>query len=131
MDAETADWSDAFHGEYADSMSTYLVTGGTASSVRTSSTALVERGDKRPRARQSQHRESARIWPISAAESSSSKAIWSDRAAVERALDGVEIVFHQAALASVPRSVAAPLDTNAVVRHGHGESARRGPARAA
>ncbi|MCI0332930.1 MAG: SDR family oxidoreductase [Planctomycetes bacterium] len=32
---------------------------------------------------------------------------------VERALDGVEVVFHQAALASVPRSVDAPLDTNA------------------
>jgi nucleoside-diphosphate-sugar epimerase len=36
-----------------------------------------------------------------------------DRAAVERALDGVEVVFHEAALASVPRSVVAPLDTNA------------------
>jgi len=36
-----------------------------------------------------------------------------DRAAVERALEGVEIVFHQAALASVPRSIEAPLDTNA------------------
>lgn len=36
-----------------------------------------------------------------------------DRRAVERALDGVDFVFHQAALASVPRSVAAPLDTNA------------------
>jgi UDP-glucose 4-epimerase len=33
--------------------------------------------------------------------------------AVERALDGVEVVFHEAALASVPRSVDAPLDTNA------------------
>lgn len=32
---------------------------------------------------------------------------------VERALDGVEVVFHEAALASVPRSVDAPLDTNA------------------
>jgi UDP-glucose 4-epimerase len=32
---------------------------------------------------------------------------------VERALDGVEVVFHQAALASVPRSVDTPLDTNA------------------
>lgn len=32
---------------------------------------------------------------------------------VERALDGVEVVFHQAALASVPRSVDAPLETNA------------------
>jgi UDP-glucose 4-epimerase len=36
-----------------------------------------------------------------------------DRDAVERALDEVEVVFHQAALASVPRSVVAPLDTNA------------------
>jgi UDP-glucose 4-epimerase len=36
-----------------------------------------------------------------------------NRRDVERALDGVEVVFHQAALASVPRSVDAPLDTNA------------------
>jgi UDP-glucose 4-epimerase len=36
-----------------------------------------------------------------------------DRAAVERALQGVDVVFHQAALASVPRSIAAPLETNA------------------
>jgi UDP-glucose 4-epimerase len=34
------------------------------------------------------------------------------RADVERAVAGVEVVFHEAALASVPRSVAAPLDTN-------------------
>jgi UDP-N-acetylglucosamine/UDP-N-acetyl-alpha-D-glucosaminouronate 4-epimerase len=32
---------------------------------------------------------------------------------VERALEGVEVVFHEAALASVPRSVETPLDTNA------------------
>jgi UDP-glucose 4-epimerase len=36
-----------------------------------------------------------------------------DRAAVEEALDGVEVVYHQAALASVPRSVKEPLATNA------------------
>jgi UDP-glucose 4-epimerase len=36
-----------------------------------------------------------------------------DRTAVERVLAGVEVVFHEAALASVPRSVDAPLDTNA------------------
>jgi len=36
-----------------------------------------------------------------------------DREQVERALRGVEVVYHQAALASVPRSVAKPLDTNA------------------
>jgi UDP-glucose 4-epimerase len=32
---------------------------------------------------------------------------------VARSLEGIEVVFHQAALASVPRSVDAPLDTNA------------------
>jgi UDP-N-acetylglucosamine/UDP-N-acetyl-alpha-D-glucosaminouronate 4-epimerase len=36
-----------------------------------------------------------------------------DRPVVERALNDVEVVFHQAALASVPRSVDKPLDTNA------------------
>jgi len=36
----------------------------------------------------------------------------SDPQVVARAVDGVEVVFHQAALASVPRSVEAPLDTN-------------------
>lgn len=36
-----------------------------------------------------------------------------DREAVGRAVEGVEVVFHEAALASVPRSVARPLDTNA------------------
>ncbi len=36
-----------------------------------------------------------------------------DRPAVERAVDGVEIVFHQAALASVPLSIERPLATHA------------------
>ncbi len=36
-----------------------------------------------------------------------------DRKIVEQALDGVEVVYHQAALASVPRSVKEPLETNA------------------
>jgi len=36
-----------------------------------------------------------------------------DSAAVARAVAGVEVVFHQAALASVPRSVERPLDTHA------------------
>jgi UDP-glucose 4-epimerase len=33
---------------------------------------------------------------------------------VERAVEDVEVIFHEAALASVPRSVAKPLDTHAV-----------------
>ncbi len=36
-----------------------------------------------------------------------------DRAAVEQAVEGADVVYHQAALASVPRSVKKPLDTNA------------------
>ncbi len=36
-----------------------------------------------------------------------------DQRSVERAVEGVDIVFHQAALASVPRSVELPLDTHA------------------
>jgi UDP-glucose 4-epimerase len=36
-----------------------------------------------------------------------------DRPALEKAMSGVEVVYHQAALASVPRSVVAPLDTHA------------------
>lgn len=55
-----------------------------------------------------------------------------DAAAVERAMAGVEVVFHQAALASVPRSVERPLDTHGVCATGtlHVlEAARRGGAR--
>ena len=37
-----------------------------------------------------------------------------DPATVARAVDGVEVVFHQAAVPSVPRSVAEPLRTNSV-----------------
>ncbi len=36
-----------------------------------------------------------------------------DRDVVEKAVEGVDVVYHQAALASVPRSVKKPLDTNA------------------
>ncbi len=36
-----------------------------------------------------------------------------ERRKLEQALEGVEVVYHQAALASVPQSVARPLDTNA------------------
>lgn len=41
-----------------------------------------------------------------------------DAKAVARAVEGVELVFHQAALASVPRSVEQPLETNAACATG-------------
>ncbi len=39
-----------------------------------------------------------------------SKGDLTDRTVVDRAVDGVEVIFHQAALASVPRSVELPLE---------------------
>jgi UDP-glucose 4-epimerase len=41
-----------------------------------------------------------------------------NRADVDRAVQGVDVIFHEAALASVPRSVAAPLDTHAACATG-------------
>jgi UDP-glucose 4-epimerase len=41
-----------------------------------------------------------------------------DAAALERAVAGVEVVFHEAALPSVPRSIEAPLDSDRVNVHG-------------
>lgn len=55
-----------------------------------------------------------------------------DGAVVRRAVAGVECVFHQAALASVPRSVEAPLDTNSACVTGTAtllDEARRGGVR--
>ncbi len=93
-------------------MGTYLVTGGAGFIGSHIATALVERGD---RVRvldnlSTGHRKNLahlgdRVEFI--------QGDLVDRAAVELALDGVEVVFHEAALASVPRSVVAPLDTNA------------------
>jgi len=41
-----------------------------------------------------------------------------DEATVRKAMEGVEIVFHQAALGSVPRSVETPIESDAVNTHG-------------
>jgi len=93
-------------------MSIYLVTGGAGFIGSHIATALVGRGD---RVRvfdnlSTGHRENlahlkGRVEFV--------EGNLVDRAAMERALDGVEVVFHEAALASVPRSVDAPLDTHA------------------
>ena len=48
-----------------------------------------------------------------------------DAAAVARAVDGVDCVFHEAALASVPLSVERPLDSNAACVTGTVAGARR------
>ena len=93
-------------------MSTHLVTGGAGFIGSHIATALVERGDKvcvldnlsTGHRRNLEHLR-GKIDFI--------EGDLVNRQDVERALDGVEVVFHEGALASVPRSMTAPLDTNA------------------
>ena len=91
----------------------YLVTGGAGFIGSHIATALVERGDE------------VRVFDNLSSGSKQNLAHLSgdvelvegdllDAAEVERAVEGVDVIFHEAALASVPRSVAKPLDTHAV-----------------
>ena len=93
-------------------MTTYLVTGGAGFIGSHIASALVERGD------------TVRIFDnLSTGHRSNLDHLdnrydfiegdITNRAELEAACNGVEVIFHQAALASVPRSVEAPLDTNA------------------
>jgi UDP-N-acetylglucosamine/UDP-N-acetyl-alpha-D-glucosaminouronate 4-epimerase len=94
-------------------MSTYLVTGGAGFIGSHIATALVERGE-RVRVLDNLSTGKRENLEHLAGKVELIEGDLVDRAAVERALVGVDIVFHEAALASVPRSVAAPLDTNSV-----------------
>ena len=93
-------------------MRTFLVTGGAGFIGSHIATALVERGDR------------VRVLDnLSTGHRSNLDHLGSqieliegdllDRSRVEQAVAGVDCVFHEAALASVPRSVETPLDTNA------------------
>jgi UDP-glucose 4-epimerase len=90
---------------------TYLVTGGAGFIGSHIATALVERGDRvrvldnlTTGSRENLKHVADRITLI--------EGDLTSREDVQNAVEGVQVVFHQAALASVPRSVAAPLDTN-------------------
>jgi UDP-glucose 4-epimerase len=91
----------------------YLVTGGAGFIGSHIATALVERGDE------------VRVFDNLSSGSRLNLAHLSgdvelvegdllNAEEVERAVEDVDVIFHEAALASVPRSVAKPLDTNAV-----------------
>lgn len=93
-------------------MRTFLVTGGAGFIGSHIATALVERGDR------------VRVLDNLSTGHASNLAHVADRVEliegdisdvplVAKAVRGVDCVFHEAALASVPRSVEAPLDTNA------------------
>ena len=93
-------------------MRKFLVTGGAGFIGSHIATALAERGDQ------------VRVLDNLSTGHRSNLAHLGDRVELlegdlidgptcEAAVDGVECIYHQAALASVPRSVAAPLDTNA------------------
>lgn len=98
-------------------MAKFLVTGGAGFIGSHLATALVERGDEvvvfdnlsTGRRENLQHLE-GRITVV--------RGDLLDREALEQSLAGVEVVYHQAALASVPRSVAKPLDTHAACATG-------------
>ncbi len=93
-------------------MTSYLVTGGAGFIGSHIATALVDRGDRvrvldnlSTGSRQNLAHLGDRVELI--------EGDLLDREAVEGAVAGIDVVYHQAALASVPRSVAKPLDTNA------------------
>lgn len=92
-------------------MRTYLVTGGAGFIGSHIATALVERGERvRVLDNFSTGHRSNLAHLNERTEVVEGDLI--DRAAVEAAVHGVDCIFHEAALASVPRSVEAPLDTN-------------------
>lgn len=93
-------------------MTNYLVTGGAGFIGSHIATALVERGD---RVRVLDNLSTGTCANLSHVKDKVEfiEGDLLDRNMVEQAVDGVDIVYHQAALASVPRSVEKPLDTNA------------------
>jgi UDP-glucose 4-epimerase len=90
---------------------TFLVTGGAGFIGSHIATALVERGD-RVRVLDNLSTGSRDNLAHVARDVEIIEGDVADPTAVARAVAGVDVVFHQAALASVPRSVAEPLATN-------------------
>ena len=93
-------------------MRTFLVTGGAGFIGSHIATALVERGDQ---VRILDNLSTGHLSNLSHLQGKIEfiQADLNDSAKVNEAVRGVDCVFHDAALASVPRSVEHPLDTNA------------------
>ena len=93
-------------------MRTFLVTGGAGFIGSHIATALVERGDQ---VRILDNLSTGHLSNLGHLQGKIEfiEADLNDTAKVNEAVRGVDCVFHDAALASVPRSVEHPLDTNA------------------
>jgi len=91
-------------------VTTYLVTGAAGFIGRSIAAALLKRGERVRGIDNLITGKRANLAGLEAMEFI--EADLSDPAACARACEGVEIVFHEAALASVPRSVADPVSTN-------------------
>lgn len=93
-------------------MRTFLVTGGAGFIGSHIAEALVRRGD---RVRVLDNLSTGHRSNLDACQGKAELIVGdlTDPAAVARAVAGVDCIFHEAALASVPRSVEAPLDTHA------------------
>jgi UDP-glucose 4-epimerase len=94
-------------------MASYLVTGGAGFIGSNITRTLVQRGD---RVKVLDDFSSGRLVNLSGIEGMIDiiQGTVTDQATVERAVDGVDFVLHQAAIPSVPRSVKDPLTTDRV-----------------
>jgi len=90
-------------------MSKYLVTGGAGFIGSNIAEALVQRGDT---VRVLDNLSTGFTHNLDAFDVELVEGDITDAATVARAMEGIDFVFHQAALASVPRSVKDPLATN-------------------
>jgi UDP-glucose 4-epimerase len=95
----------------------YLVTGGAGFIGSHIATALVERGDKVRVLDNLSSGTRANLGHL-AGKVELVEGDVLDLKAVEKAVSGVDVVFHQAALASVPRSLETPADTHAACATG-------------
>ena len=93
-------------------MTTYLVTGGAGFIGSHIVTALVERGDRVKVLDNLSTGSRQNLAPL-ADRIELLEGDLLDETVVEQAVTGAEVVYHQAALASVPRSVEKPLETHA------------------
>jgi UDP-glucose 4-epimerase len=102
----------------SESVTKYLVTGGAGFIGSHIATGLVERGEPVRILDDLSSGSVANFAHLPPSQVEFVRAGLNDRQELDRAVRGVDVVFHQAALASVPRSITAPLETHAACATG-------------